>query len=42
MKGSKLARIGETSIHSLEFMIILVTDTELDWTYPNELGRSTV
>ena len=35
-----LARIGETSIHSFIFIKILVID--LDWTFLNELGRSTV
>ena len=35
-----LARIGETSIHSFIFIQILVID--LDWTYLNELGRSTI
>ena len=37
---TRSARMGETSIHSLEFIQILVID--LDWTYLNELGRSTV
>ena len=40
VKGRKLARIGETSIHSFIFIQILVID--LDLTYWNELGRSTV
>ena len=37
---TRLARIGETSIHSFIFMQILVID--LVWTCWNELGRSTV
>ena len=37
---TRLARIGETSIHSFIFIQILVID--LDSTYLNELGRSTV
>ena len=40
VKGRKLARIGETSIHSFIFIQILVID--LDLTYWNESGRSTV
>ena len=34
---TKLARIGETSIHSFIFIQILVID--LDLTIPNESGR---
>ena len=34
---SRLARIGETSIHSFIFIQILVID--LDWTRWNEPGR---
>ena len=37
---TRLARIGETSIHSLLFIQILVID--IDWTFWNEVGRSTV
>ena len=37
---TRSARIGETSIHSFIFIQILVID--LDSTYPNESGRSTV
>ena len=37
---TRLARMGDTSIHSFIFIQILVID--LDWTYLNELGRSTV
>ena len=37
---TRLARMGDTSIHSLEFIQILVID--LDSTYSNELGRLTV
>ena len=37
---TRLARIGETSIHSFIFIQILVID--LDWTYSNEPGRLTV
>ena len=39
-KGRIPVRIGETSIHSLIFIQILVID--LDWTYLNEPGRLTV
>ena len=39
-KGRILARIGETSIYSIIFIIILVID--LDWTSSNDQGRSTV
>ena len=37
---TRLARIGETPIHSFIFIKILVID--LDWTSWNELGRLTV
>ena len=37
---TRLARMGDTSIHSLEFIQILVID--LDSTYSNESGRLTV
>ena len=37
---TRLARIGETSIHSFIFIQILVID--LDWTNLNESGRLTV
>ena len=37
---TRSARIGETSIHSFIFIQILVID--LDWTFWNEPGRSTV
>ena len=37
---TRLAKIGETSIHSLIFTNILVI--ELIWTYWNDLGRFTV
>ena len=37
---TRLARIGETSIHSFIFIQILVID--LDSTYSNERGRLTV
>ena len=37
---TRLARIGETSIHLFIFIQILVID--LDWTDWNESGRSTV
>ena len=40
VKGTRLARIGETSIHSIIIIQILLID--LDWTDWNELGRSTV
>ena len=43
IKGSiftRLARIGETSIHSFIFIQILVID--LEWTSQNERGRLTV
>ena len=36
----RFARIGDTSIHYILFVIILLTD--LDWIYINEPGRSTV
>ena len=39
-KGMISVRIVEASIHSFIFIQILVID--LDWTYLNELGRSTV
>ena len=35
---TRLARIGETSIHSFIFIIILVID--LDWTYWNGLPNN--
>ena len=37
---TKLARIGETSIHSIIFIQILLID--IDWTFWNESGRLTV
>ena len=37
VNGNRSARIGETSIHSIIFIQILVID--LDSTYSNELGR---
>ena len=40
MKGTRLARIGETSIHSFIFIQILVID--LDRIYLNESGSLTI
>ena len=40
MRGTRLARIGETSIHLFICIQILVID--LEWTYSNEPGRLTV
>ena len=40
VNGKRSARIGETSIHYLIFIQILVID--LEWTSSNELGRLTV
>ena len=37
---TRLARIGETSIHLLLFIQILLID--LDWIHPNESGSSTI
>ena len=37
---TRLARIGETSIHSIIFIQILLID--IDWTFWNESGRLTV
>ena len=40
LNGNRLVRIGETSIHYIIFIQILVID--LEWTNWNESGRSTV